>query len=241
MTPEYTSMANSPLMWLACTPGVLIVLWMAWLYFRKSCKVAGQIGLSGKQVSAASRSALITSIGPCFVMLTAMLSLMLYVGAPLAWLRVDFIGGLNYEMSGAIFAAEGMGIEFGSAEMDASYLAAAAIVMGGGCLGWVVFVALFADKMDKVNRVLAGGNAKLIPIIGTGAIIGTYSSLTWDRVLPVDTQLISVVTAAALMWALTGLNRKMSIQWLKEWSLSISMIGGAVAATVAAHFGIFAA
>lgn len=26
MTPEYTSMVNSPLMWFACTPSVLIIL-----------------------------------------------------------------------------------------------------------------------------------------------------------------------------------------------------------------------
>lgn len=80
-----------------------------------------------------------------------MLSLMLYVGAPLAWLRVDFIGSVSYELQGANFAAEGMGIELGTAAMDASYLSTASIVMTAGCIGWVVFAALFSDKMEKVN------------------------------------------------------------------------------------------
>lgn len=87
-------------------------------------------------------------------MLTAMLSLMLYVGAPLAWLRVDFIGSVSYELQGANFTADGMGIELGSSAMNADFLATAAIVMSAGCIGWVIFAALFSDKMDKVNSVM---------------------------------------------------------------------------------------
>lgn len=98
MTPEYKEMANSLIMWAACAPGVLIVLYQAWLFFKRSKKDALRIGLTKKQVSSAIRSATVTSIGPCFVMLTAMLSLMLYVGGPLAWLRVDFIGSISYEL-----------------------------------------------------------------------------------------------------------------------------------------------
>ena len=79
MTPEYNSMANSLVMWLACAPGVLIVLYQSWLFFRRSIKDAPRVGLTDKQVKAAIRSATVTSVGPCFVMLTAMLSLMLYV------------------------------------------------------------------------------------------------------------------------------------------------------------------
>ena len=161
MTQEYSSMANSIIMWLACAPGVLIVLFQAYLFFRRSKKDALRVGLTEKQVKAAIRSATVTSVGPCFVMLTAMLSLMLYVGAPLAWLRVDFIGSVSYELQGANFAAEGMGIELGTAAMDASYLSTASIVMTAGCIGWVIFAALFSDKMEKVNAVMSGGNELL--------------------------------------------------------------------------------
>ena len=172
MTQEYNNMANSLIMWLACAPGVLIVLFQAWLFYRRSKKDAVRVGLTEDQVKSAVRSAMVTSVGPCFVMLTAMLSLMLYVGAPLAWLRVDFIGSVSYELQGANFAAEGMGIELGTAAMDAAFLSTASIVMSLGCIGWVIFAALFSDKMEKVNAVMSGGNEKLVPILGTGALIG---------------------------------------------------------------------
>ena len=232
MTPEYNSMANSLVMWLACAPGVLIVLYQAWLFYRRSRKDALRVGLTEKQVKSAIRSAMVTSVGPCFVMLTAMLSLMLYVGAPLAWLRVDFIGSVSYELQGANFAADGMGIELGTAAMDPAFLSTASIVMSAGCIGWVVFAALFSDKMEKVNAVMSGGNEKLVPILGTGALIGVYASLTMDRLYPFKNQAFAVLSSAALMFVITKYNRKAKKQWIKEWGLTICMIFGMVVATV---------
>ena len=46
MTQEYSSMANSIIMWLACAPGVLIVLFQAYLFFRRSKKDALRVGLT---------------------------------------------------------------------------------------------------------------------------------------------------------------------------------------------------
>ena len=236
MTAEYNQMANSLLMWLASAPGVLIVLYQSWLFFRRSKKDAQRMGISDVQVKRAIRSAAVTSIGPCFVMLTAMLSLMLYVGAPLAWLRVGFIGSVSYELQGANFAAEGMGIELGTAAMDASYLSTASIVMTAGCIGWVVFAALFSDKMEKVNAVMSGGNELLVPILGTGALIGVYASLTMDRLYPFKNQGFAVLSSAALMFLIQSYNKKANKQWLKEWGLTICMIFGMICATVSEQF-----
>jgi len=232
MSQDYTNMANSIIMWIACAPGVLIVVYQSFLFFKKSKTDALRIGLTEKQVSAAIRSAAVTSVGPCFVMLTAMLSLMLYVGAPLAWLRVDFIGSVSYELQGANFAAEGMGIELGSAAMDNNYLATAAIVMSAGCVGWVLFAALFADKMDKVNSVMSGGNAALVPILGTGALIGVYASLTVDRLYPMKNQAFAVLASGAVMFLVQKYNKTANKQWLKEWGLTICMVIGMIVATL---------
>lgn len=233
MTEQYKEMANSLIMWLACAPGVLIVVYQAWLFFKRSRKDALRVGISSQQVKAATRSAIVTSIGPCFVMLTAMLALMLYVGGPLAWLRVDFIGSISYELQGANYAAEGMGIELGSAAMDANYLSTAAIVCGLGCIGWVIFAAIFSDKMEVVNMKLAGGKAELVPIIGTGALIGVYASLTMDKLYPLKNQALAVLSSAALMFIIQKYNAKAKKQWVKEWGLTICMLFGMIVATAA--------
>lgn len=109
MTEAYKSMSNSMIMWIACLPGILIVLFQAMKFFLKTKRSAGELGLSEKQMKSAIRSAAITSIGPCFVMLTTMLTLMLYVGSPLAWLRVDFIGSAIYELQAADLTSKALG------------------------------------------------------------------------------------------------------------------------------------
>lgn len=240
MTKEYSSMANSLIMWLACAPGILIVLFQSFKFFRKSCEKAQAIGLTDKQVKAAIRSAAITSVGPCFVMLTTMMTLMLYVGAPLAWLRVDFIGSAIYELQAADLTASALGTELGSAGMDSAFLATAAIVQGMGCLGWVIFAALFSDKMDKVSLFMSGGNAKLVPIVGTGALIGIFCSLTIDKIYPFKNQMVSVIVAAAVMYVLQSYNNKHNRQWIKEWGITVCMLAGMVAATITEQFGFLA-
>ncbi len=237
----YNNMANGLVMWLACTPGVLIVLYQAWIFFKRSKKDAIRIGLTEKQVSSAIRSAMVTSIGPCFVMLTTILSLMMYVGAPLAWLRVDFIGSVSYELQGANFTAEGMGMDLIAAyeqgTLSPDYLMSAAIVMSAGCVGWVVFAALFSDKMEKVSTVLAGGNAALVPTLGTGALIGVYSSMTLDQLTPFKTKGYAVIVAALAMFIIQSYNKKANKQWLKEWGLTICMVVGMLASTVIGAMG----
>ncbi|MDR1732379.1 MAG: DUF5058 family protein [Synergistaceae bacterium] len=225
-------MANSLIMWFACAPGILIVFYQSWLFFRKSKSDALKIGLTKQQVNAAIRSASVTSVGPCFVMLTAMLSLMLYVGAPLAWLRVDFIGSVTYELQAATIAGQSMGLELGSSPLTADYLATAAMVMTAGCIGWVVFGAVCSDKMEKVNSFMAGGNAAIVPILGTGALIGVYSSMTLDRLYPFKNQALAVLAGGAAMYFIQSYNAKAKKQWIREWGLTICMVVGMVVATL---------
>lgn len=233
MNEEYMKMANSPIMWVACAIPIIWVIIQAVVYYKKSRSAALKMGIEDIKIKHATKSASIASIGPCFVMITTMLSLMLNVGAPLAWLRVDFIGSVSYELTGAQMAADAMGIEMGSAQMNADFLCAAAVVMTTGCLAWILFVLFFANKMDKVNMVMAGGNKALIPALGAGAIIGCYSSLTVDRVFPIGPNIWAIIVSGGLMMILAYYNKKANKQWIKDWGTSLCMISGMISATIA--------
>lgn len=235
MNLEFNVMANSIIMWLACTPGILIVLYQSFIFYRKTVDIGLKMGITQMQMKAARKSAAITSIGPSFYMLTAMLSLMLYVGAPVAWLRVDYIGGTGYEIQGAVLTAEAMGIDLMAGEMNADFLVSAIIVMTLGCLGWVVFAAVFSDKMEVVNAKLAGGNMDMVPIIGVGTLIGVFSSMSLDNIYPYKTQTWAALGGALAMFLVQTYNKKYNKVWLKEWGLSICMIMGMIIATAVSY------
>jgi hypothetical protein len=139
---------------------------------------------------------------------------------------VDFIGSVSYELTAAKFAADGMGITLGSSKMDAAFLTAAAIVMTCGCIPWVLFAALLADKMEKVNAFMSGGNAALVPVLGGGAVIGCFGSMTADSMYPLGPGTCAALASGLLMAALTIFNQKAGLQWLREWGLTICMIAG---------------
>jgi hypothetical protein len=235
---EYSAIANSTIMWIACSLPILIMLFQCCLFFRKSKADALRLGLTRQQVNAAVRSAAVTAAGPCFVLMTAMLSLILYVGAPLAWLRVDFIGSIVYELQAASIAADSMGLQLGgSSPLTVDFLGAAAFVMTTGFAPLIVLTALYADKMDKLNALMAGGRAALVPIVGMGILIGVFISMTLDRVYPFNLEpVVAVIGGGVSMFFIQSYNNKANKQWIKEWKLTICMIIGMIAATISENF-----
>lgn len=233
MTEQYSLVANSLWMWLACGAGILWVYFQSILFIRRSVADGKKMGITSEQIRKGVKGAFMASIGPCLVLLSAMISLMTIVGSPLAWLRINFIGGVGYEIMGANLAANAMGITPGTEQMTIDYLCVATIVMTVGCLGWIIFAALFSDKMDRVNYVMTSGRKALLPIIGASAVLGCYSIMVLERVYPVNPALWSALAAGGVMFCLLTISKKKNIRWLKDWALTISMIIGMIASMIA--------
>jgi len=229
---DYLKIANSALMWLGVIPAVLWVMFQSYIFAHKSYTDGKKLGLTNSHFTRAARSTIIASVGPCLVMFSGMVALMVNIGAPMAWLRMNFIGAAPYELMAASFASQAMGVELGSSSMNLDVLLNIAWVMPLGCLGWVIFSGLFADRMEIVNKVVSGGNKALVPILGGAAILGAYSSLTMDKIFPYSAQSIAAVSAGLVMALITIFNSKKNIQWLKEWGLTIGMLVGMVSASL---------
>lgn len=234
MSEGYRQIANSIWMWLACVPGILLVCLLAGLFLRHSIKNGKALGLTGQQMKSGIKSAAIASVGPCLVMLSSMLSLMVIVGSPFAWLRINVVGGAGYEIMGATFAADAMGISAGGGDMTVDYLCVASVVMTAGCLGWIIFAALFANKMERVNRFMAGGSMALIPIVSASCAMGCYSNLVAERVWPVSKNTLAACVSGLVMFLLLTAAKRWKLAWLKSWALTISMLCGMLSGMAAA-------
>lgn len=237
-TQNYLEIANSPIMWLGAALAVGVVLTQSIVFFRKSIKAAKELGIEKKQIKSAIKSSAISSVGPSMVILVAMISLLVSMGAPIAWMRLCFIGSVSYELMAAGFAAQAMGTTLG-VNMDPTIFAAAAWTMVLGSLGWLIFTFLFTDKMDKVNHLLSSGNKKLVPIISACAMLGAFAYLAAGNLFT-STGSIDLTSSPAIatfvgcfaMMALSKIAKDKNIQWIKEWSLSISMFSGMIIATI---------
>jgi uncharacterized membrane protein YjjP (DUF1212 family) len=98
--------------------------------------------------------------------------------------------------------------------------------MSLGSAGWIIFTALATPKLDKFRYVLAGGKKAMLPIVSAGAMCGAFAYLSLDRVFRLDIQTIAAIAGFAVMAILMIYNKKHEKQWIKEWSLTISMFAG---------------
>lgn len=226
---EHYDIINSPLLWIS---GAFVVAWVALqsvVFMLKSLKVRKEIGITDEQLKSAIKTSVMASLGPSFVIVVGLISLLVVMGGPIVWFRMSTIGAVPIEMMAAGFTAEAMGTTFGGEGMTGEFVAGYLWVSTFASLGWITFTGLFTDKMDNFRNVLAGGKKALIPIIAVGAMSGAFAYMSLDRVLLFNTQpsqAAAVFAGFACMAGFSVYNKKAQKQWIKEWSFTISMFVG---------------
>lgn len=60
---DYLKLANHPLLWIASTVAVSIVVVQSLIFAIKSCKVGKTMGITDKQIKSAVKSSAISAIG----------------------------------------------------------------------------------------------------------------------------------------------------------------------------------
>lgn len=223
---DVNTIANSPIMWLACGMCVALVLFQAAVITIKSLKIGKTIGITDNQIKDAVKSSAIASFGPSLAVLAGMVSLLVAMGGPVSWYRLSYIGSVAFEMMAAGFGAEAYGVTLGGPDFNGEAFAAGLWTMVLGSVAWVIFSGLFAHKMDSFRGVLAGGRKEFLPVVSIGAMCGAFSYLTIDRVARFDSQTVAAIAGFAIMAVFAAYNKKANKKWIREWGFCISMFAG---------------
>lgn len=229
---DYMQIANSLPMWAAAGLAVALVLFQAIIFAKKSYGTGKEIGLTESQMKSAMKSSFITSLGPSFIILTGLLSLLVTVGGPMAWMRLSFIGSVMFELMAVGFGTEAVGVKMGIDPMTNVAFANAVWTMILGSIGWIVFSTLTADKMDKVQNKVSKGDSGLIKVISIAAMLGSFGSLVSSHLVAMNKNTIAAVAGGLIMVILSPLADKKNIKWLKEWAMAIALFGGMIVAAI---------
>lgn len=229
---DYMEIANSLPLWIAAGLAICLAIFQAILFAKKSYASGKVMGLTEHQMKSAMKSSFITSIGPSIVILTGLLSLLVTVGGPMAWMRLSYIGSVMFELMAASFGAEAAGVKMGIDPMTDIAFANAVWTMILGSIGWIIFATLSADKMGKFQDKFAKGNKAVIGIISTAAILGAFAALVSPHLLRMNKNSVAALAGGAIMLVLQILIKKKNINWLKEWGLAIALFGGMIVAVI---------
>lgn len=220
--------ANSLGMWIACGTAVLLVVAQALVFAKNAFSAGKKIGLTDKQLKGAIKSSAITSIGPSIVILSGMLSLLITVGGPMAWMRLSLIGSVMFESIAAGLGTSAVGVTLGADELTPLALTMAVWTMILGSIGWVIFATFSANRMDKVQNKLTGGDSAKLIAISTAAIIGTFSAMSASHLVRLNKNSLACVLGAVIMGVLITVSKKEELKWLREWNLTISILAAVV-------------
>ncbi len=215
--------ANSPAMWIACGLAVLLVIIQAVIFTRQAYKAGPKVGLTNTQLKKAVKSSALTAIGPSLVVLSGMLSLLITVGGPMAWMRLSFIGSVMFESIAAGIGTSTVGVELGVDPMTGSALTMAVWTMIIGSIGWIIIGTFSADKMDKVQSKISGGDPAKLAMISSAAIVGLFAGMTAQKLVTLNKNALACVLGGGIMAFLMYLSEKKNIAWLKDWNLTISI------------------
>lgn len=230
--PNQMFYANHPIMYLACTVGIVLVLLQATVILRKTIRCAREKGMDDKKIKKGITTGAISSIGPALGIVGSILALIVSLGAPVTALRMSVIGGTNYETMAANFGAKAMGSELAT-QMDPGVFANALWVPALGVMGWLIVMFLFGHRMEKINNLLTGGRKALLPAVSVGAMLGAFSYFNVDNLMKIKTNLplaVSTVSGFVIMLICQYIGKKIS--WVKQWSLTFAMFGGAIVASL---------
>ncbi|MCD8019933.1 MAG: DUF5058 family protein [Clostridiales bacterium] len=241
---DVMSIANSPLMWTACGIPVLFVILQAILFARGAYTAGKKVGLKDDQMKAAMKSSAVTSIGPSIVVLSSMLSLLITVGGPVGWMRLSMIGSVMFESIAAGLGTSAVGVTLGSDAMTEEALGMAVWTMILCSVGWVLFATFSANKMDKIENKLSKGNAGTLTVIASCAIIGVFTAMCASHLSKpfyymmqnMDSatmgsawkNMFACILGAVIMAVLTVIADRKKLGWLKEWSLTITILAAMI-------------
>lgn len=220
--------ANSLPMWIACGCAVALVIAQAVIFAKHAYGAGKKVGLTETQMKSAMKSSAITSIGPSIVILSGMLSLLISVGGPMAWMRLSLIGSVMFESIAAGIGTSAVGVQLGADAMTPLAMTMAVWTMILGSIGWVIFSTFSASRMDKVQSKISGGDAAKLTAISSAAIIGVFSAMSASHLVKVNKYALSCVLGAVIMGALITVSEKKNIKWLKEWNLTISILAAMI-------------
>lgn len=215
---------NSVLMWVGCSLPVLFLLFLAGNSWRKSYKAGKEMGLKDEQLKAAVKTSAITCVGPSIACLAGMFAVMAIMGGPVAFMRLSFVGNSMFELMAVSFGSAATGIQAGVDQMTENGFMASLLVMILGSIPWVLFGTFASDKMDKVQNVIVKKVGKsILPIISTGALLGSLGANNSTYLLAFDKTTISCLLGAGIMAAACIIAKKKEIKWLSQWNLTIAI------------------
>ncbi len=239
MGENYLSIANSWGMWLASAAIIVVVFFQAIRISTIAFQTGREMGMTRGQLWTAFRTGLTTSIVPSIAVLLGLIVMIPKLGLPFPWMRLSVIGSVSYELMAAGIGASAVVKDGLAGNMNGIAFANAVWAMSIGCIFNLIIVAFFTPHIMKLKDKVAGGDEGWMKVMTAAAFFGAVGYMVAQPVVKRGAPLSALIGGFVTMTLIGVIITVGKQNWLKEWALSLAIIGGmAVAGLAYFWFGI---
>ena len=142
------------------------------------------------------------------------------------------IGSVMFEALAAGIGTNVVGVTLGTDTLTNEALAMALWTMVLCSIGWVIFATFSANRMDKIQGKISGGDTKKLIKISVAAVIGVFAAMSAQHLVKVidfenggvtmNNYALACVLGGVIMAIMMKVSEK--VPALKEWNLTISIV-----------------
>lgn len=227
---NYLQVANSPMMWLMVTPAIVVVFLQVFLISKKAIASGPIVGLSKKESYTALKTGFVSGMGPASAVFIVMMSMTTVIGAPVTWLRTVIIGAASTELTASQFGADVLNVPFGGEGYGLTAFCCSILLMVLNGTGWLLFCALFTDKLGKLTQKVTGDDTALLGAISGAAMVGAMSYMVAGHLIAMGGRFAAAVASGLAMVVLVKIADKKPA--LSEHTLGIAMVIGMIVGAI---------
>lgn len=230
---DYLKIANNSIFYICGIIITILVLLQALLFIRVSLKEGRKCGLSREQMFKALRTGAITSIIPSISTVVALLAMIPVLGIPIPWIRQSIMGSTPYEFLAAGIGAKSMGVDnLGGQGYTSQVFASSVWIMTLGSF-WAVAIIVFCLRMLQGKYAkLTGSDSKWKNTMINASFLGVFSIFIAGPITTGGVPLVTLIAGGLVMTVLALLIIKFKLEWLREFALTLSMLGAMAVAVI---------
>lgn len=232
MSEEVMQLANGNIVWIVALFVIAVVIFQALVFRYLAKKAAPAAGLTPQDVTRAARTGFISSLGPSFGIAIVIISLIAILGPPVTLMRIGIVGSAATETAAAQIGANAFGVELGGEGFNGQAFTTMVWTMCLGGMGWLLFTLFFTKSLGKVEKKVRNKNPKAMQIISLAAMLGAFGYLTTEQMIVGANYTVAALISLIVMVIIMSVADKKDINWLREWSLGISMVFGMFAGSI---------
>lgn len=220
---SFTEVANSSLLYICVSIGILYVLSLTIVYLRKTWKRAVEIGISKDELKSVVKASLSFSFVPSLGIVVGLFSLVAMLGIPWPWFRLSVIGSVTYEIMAADTALSSIGSALSTATGQDFTLIM--FVMSIGILGGLIGTIFFTKKIQMGTIKLKQKD----PHWGVVAVSIFMTALLVVFIVPMilgfGVEILTALTSAGIALLISLIVKVTGAKWLNNFILAIALIG----------------